>query len=80
MRIRARVVFVPVRIEIIVRVKRGVVGRCIQRISRLPRIDHAVIIGINSGGYTENGEMLTGYNFGVRIDMIRVLISKMETP
>jgi S1-C subfamily serine protease len=36
-------------------------------------------IGINSGGYTENGEMLTGYNFGVRIDMIRVLISKMET-
>jgi S1-C subfamily serine protease len=37
-------------------------------------------IGINSGGYTENGEMLTGYNFGVRIDMIRVLTSNMGTP
>ncbi len=34
-------------------------------------------IGINSGGYTEDGKTLSGYNFGVRIDMIRTLISEI---
>jgi S1-C subfamily serine protease len=34
-------------------------------------------IGINAGGYTEDGKTLIGYNFGVRIDMIHVLISQI---
>ncbi len=31
------------------------------------------VIGINTGGYTENGQALSGYNFGMRIDLINSL-------
>ena len=32
------------------------------------------VIGINTGGYTENGQALSGYNFGIRIDAVYPLI------
>jgi S1-C subfamily serine protease len=32
------------------------------------------VIGINTGGYTENGQALTGYNFGLRIDAVYSLM------
>jgi hypothetical protein len=31
------------------------------------------VIGINAGGYVENGQALAGYNFGMRIDLIQAL-------
>ncbi len=34
-------------------------------------------VGINAGGYAEDGETLSGDNLGVRIDMIHGLVSKM---
>jgi len=36
------------------------------------------VIGINAGGYVENDKVLTGYNFGFRIDLIYPLIYEME--
>jgi len=32
------------------------------------------VIGINAGGYVENGQALAGYNFGMRIDLVHVLL------
>ena len=32
------------------------------------------VVGINAGGYIEDGQVLTGYNFGMRIDLIYPLI------
>ena len=40
--------------------------------------DSGYAIAINAGGYTEDGRTLTGYNFGVRIDMIQPLIKKIR--
>jgi S1-C subfamily serine protease len=31
------------------------------------------VIGINAGGYVENGQSLAGYNFGMRIDLVHSL-------
>ena len=36
------------------------------------------VIGINAGGYTEDGQILTGYNFGMRIDLIYPLIQTVK--
>ena len=35
------------------------------------------VIGINTGGYTENGQALTGYNFGLRIDTVYSLLQQI---
>ena len=35
------------------------------------------VIGINAGGYTENGQALAGYNFGMRADLINPLLARM---
>ncbi len=35
------------------------------------------VIGINAGGYTENGKTLIGYNFGMRVDLIYSLIQSI---
>lgn len=35
------------------------------------------VIGINTGGYTENGQALTGYNFGMRIDAVYTLMQSI---
>lgn len=36
------------------------------------------VIGINAGGYTEDGQILTGYNFGMRIDLIYPLFNMFK--
>ena len=36
------------------------------------------VIGVNSGGYMENGQALAGYNFGMRIDLINELIKVLR--
>jgi hypothetical protein len=36
------------------------------------------VIGLNAGGYTEDGQVLTGYNFGMRIDLIYPLIRSVQ--
>ncbi len=36
------------------------------------------VIGINSGGYLENGKPLSGYNFGMRIDLITPLFQQLK--
>ncbi len=36
------------------------------------------VIGINAGGYLENGKPLSGYNFGMRIDLINTLFPLIE--
>ena len=36
-----------------------------------------LVIGINSGGYMENGEVLYGYNLGMRIDLIKKIYPLM---
>jgi len=35
------------------------------------------VIGVNAGGYVENGEALAGYNFGMRVDLINVLLAQL---
>ena len=35
------------------------------------------VIGINAGGYVENGQALPGYNFGMRIDLAYGLLSSI---
>jgi hypothetical protein len=35
------------------------------------------VIGINAGGYVENGQALAGYNFGMRIDLLKPLFSSI---
>jgi hypothetical protein len=35
------------------------------------------VIGINAGGYVENGEALAGYNFGMRVDLLDVLFTQL---
>ena len=35
------------------------------------------VIGINAGGYTENGQALAGYNFGMRADLLNPLLARM---
>ncbi len=35
------------------------------------------VIGINAGGYLENGKKLTGYNFGMRIDLLDALLRSL---
>jgi hypothetical protein len=37
------------------------------------------VIGINAGGYMEDGQVLSGYNFGVRIDLVYALIPMLKT-
>jgi S1-C subfamily serine protease len=37
------------------------------------------VIGINSGGYVEDGNPLSGYNFGMRIDLITPLFPMLGT-
>jgi S1-C subfamily serine protease len=36
------------------------------------------VVGINAGGYTENGEALPGYNFAMRIDLVDSLLEKPQ--
>ena len=36
------------------------------------------VIGINAGGYMEDGQILSGYNFGVRIDLIYSLLAELQ--
>jgi V8-like Glu-specific endopeptidase len=36
------------------------------------------VIGINAGGYIEKGTALTGYNFGMRVDLINSLFSQLD--
>ena len=35
------------------------------------------VIGINAGGYLESGQILAGYNFGMRIDLINTLLASI---
>jgi len=35
------------------------------------------VIGVNAGGYVENGEALAGYNFGMRVDLLNVLFAQI---
>ncbi len=35
------------------------------------------VIGINAGGYTEDGKPLSGYNFAMRIDLINTLLPSL---
>jgi len=35
------------------------------------------VVGINAGGYAEDGQKLTGYNFAMRIDLINTLFSRL---
>ncbi len=37
------------------------------------------VIGINAGGYVENGQSLAGYNFGMRIDLVHSLYPLLAT-
>jgi len=35
------------------------------------------VIGVNAGGYVENGLALAGYNFGMRVDLLDVLFAQL---
>jgi hypothetical protein len=35
------------------------------------------VIGVNAGGYVENGQALSGYNFGMRVDLLDVLFAQL---
>jgi S1-C subfamily serine protease len=37
------------------------------------------VVGINAGGYAAEGKMMSGYNFGIRIDAIAPLLQAMDT-
>ena len=37
------------------------------------------VVGVNAGGYAADGQMMTGYNFGIRIDVIAPLIQTMRS-
>ncbi len=36
------------------------------------------VIGINAGGYMEDGQILSGYNFGIRIDLVYPLMTLLQ--
>jgi S1-C subfamily serine protease len=36
------------------------------------------VIGVNAGGYVENGQALAGYNFGMRVDLVNVLFAQLD--
>lgn len=36
------------------------------------------VVGVNAGGYASEGRMLTGYNFGMRIDLIYPLLRQFD--
>lgn len=36
------------------------------------------VIGINAGGYMEDGQALAGYNFGIRIDLVHALLPLLQ--
>jgi hypothetical protein len=38
------------------------------------------VIGINAGGYVEDGQALAGYNFGMRIDLLDPLLRQVGAP
>jgi hypothetical protein len=38
------------------------------------------VVGINAGGYLENGQALAGYNFGMRIDLLDTLLVHFGAP
>lgn len=35
------------------------------------------VVGVNAGGYVENGQALAGYNFGMRVDLLEVLYAQL---
>lgn len=38
-----------------------------------------LVVGINAGGYASNGQMLAGYNFGMRIDLLVPLLHSIDS-
>jgi len=38
------------------------------------------VVGINAGGYLENGQALAGYNFGMRVDLLDTLLAHFRAP
>ncbi|MBN2340677.1 MAG: trypsin-like peptidase domain-containing protein [Deltaproteobacteria bacterium] len=36
------------------------------------------VVGINAGGYADNGKMMPGYNFGIRVDLVAPLLQIVD--
>ena len=38
------------------------------------------VVGVNAGGYLENGQALAGYNFAMRVDLLEPLLAQLASP